>query len=316
MTGTRGLVLGKFMPPHAGHLHLIAVARALCDALVVLVGSQPGEPLDGDVRLAWMRACAPGCDVRHLHRTMPQQPDAHPRFWELWRQAITDTVGRVDRVFAGEAYGAALAEVLGAEFVALPRDGGLGISGSAVREDPHTHWALLPAPVRQHYARRIRVVGPESAGKTTLSRTLAAALDATGVAEFARGYLEARGGQVTLADMPVIARGQAASEDALAAGPRPTLVCDTDPRLTAIWSQVLFGTVPDAVTEAGDRSYAATLLLAPKDVWQEDLVRYQPSAAKRRRFFDRCRDVYPDAVVLDGPWDSLLPAALEALEAP
>lgn len=312
---TTGMVLGKFMPPHAGHLHLIRTARALCDELVVVVGTQPGEPLDGRLRADWMRRLCPGCRVVHLHRTLPQLPHEHPDFWALWTDALDGVMGgRPDVVFAGEDYGAELARRLGARFVPVPRAQGLQVSGTQVRADPERVWDLLPGPVRGHYAKRVRVVGPESAGKTTLSRALARALDGTWVAEFARGWIEARGGALELGDLDAIATGQAASEDALAELGRPWVLCDTDPALTAVWSHALFGQVSSRVRAAGvGRRYHATLLVAPTDAWVPDVARYQPERAARTAFFEACVRAYPDAVVVDGPWDQRLDAALAAL---
>ena len=52
----RGFLLGKFMPPHAGHVSLIEAARRLVDELTILVCSLPDDPIPGQVRLEWMRA--------------------------------------------------------------------------------------------------------------------------------------------------------------------------------------------------------------------------------------------------------------------
>ena len=51
----RGFLLGKFMPPHAGHVSLIEAARRLVDELTILVCSLPDDPIPGQVRLEWMR---------------------------------------------------------------------------------------------------------------------------------------------------------------------------------------------------------------------------------------------------------------------
>ena len=57
----RGFLLGKFMPPHAGHMALIRAARALVDELTVLVCWLPDDPIAGEVRLAWMEDLLPDC---------------------------------------------------------------------------------------------------------------------------------------------------------------------------------------------------------------------------------------------------------------
>ena len=50
----RGFVLGKFMPPHQGHVLLCDFARAYCETLTILVCSLESEPIPGRLRHAWM----------------------------------------------------------------------------------------------------------------------------------------------------------------------------------------------------------------------------------------------------------------------
>lgn len=54
----------------------------------------------------------------------------------------------------------------------------------------------------------ITLVGPESSGKTTLARQLAAELGCPWVPEYARQYLEQRGGYYDETDLDMIAEGQ------------------------------------------------------------------------------------------------------------
>ena len=267
-----GLVLGKFLPPHAGHVHLCEVADRMCDELVVVV-DEAGQPLAAE-RLAWMRELVPRARVELLVG-MPQAPDDHPEFWRVWREALP----RVDRVFTSDGYGRRLASELGARWIRIdPERTAFPISGTAVRADPHAHWQYLPRPVRAHFARRISVFGPESTGKTTLARSLAEALRARYVPEFARTFLES-GGAVD--DLEAIAQGQAALEDALARDCSGTLVCDTDPLLTSVWSETLHGApLPTA------RAYDLTLLCDVDLPWVADPVRYLPD--DRAGFFARC----------------------------
>lgn len=172
---------------------------------------------------------------------------------------------------------------------------------------------------------RVRIVGPESAGKTTVARALAARFTAVWVPEFARGYLEAKEGRLEVADLLEIARGQAELEDAAALGIRePTsfpggrvagglLFCDTDPATTALWARALFGSTDPAITAlAAGRRYALTLLLAPAP-WVPDPVRYQPAAGDRQAFFEACIVAFPNAVVLEGGWQARWDAAVGAV---
>ncbi len=154
----RGFVLGKFMPPHLGHLHLCEFASERCDELTVLVCSLPTEPIGGELRFRWMSELRPHDRVRHLRRVVPQEPAEHPGFWDIWRTIVLEQMPYgVDRVFASEDYGARLADEVGAEFVMCDRQRQrFAVSGTAVRRDPVGHLDLLPAPVREHWLSRQR----------------------------------------------------------------------------------------------------------------------------------------------------------------
>ncbi len=184
---TTGMLLGKFLPPHLGHVYLVEFARNFVDRLTVVVCSLQREPIPGIRRYEWMRELFPFDNVVHLTDELPQEPAEHPDFWALWRAALQRVLpSRPDYIFASEAYGKPLAEVLGGRFV--PVDPGRAVvpcSGTAVRTDPMTQWDYLPRCVRPWFVRRVVVFGPESTGKTTLARRLAEHFHTVCVPEYA-----------------------------------------------------------------------------------------------------------------------------------
>ncbi len=290
---TRGLVLGKFLPPHAGHVHLCEVAARMCDELVVAVGWLAREPIAARLRVAWMRELMPQARVVAIPdldaaptEELPQLPKDDPAFWPKWTAALS-VAGPYDRVFTSDGYGEQLARELGATWIPVdPQRATFPISGTAVRADPQAAWPFLPRCVRAYYARRISVFGPESTGKTTLADRLAHRLDTLCVPEFARSYLEAHRGDLARAALDVIAAGQAALEDALARDATRTLVCDTDPLLTVVWAETLFGPAPALRAAAVARHYDLTLLCDVDLPWVADPVRNLPG--DRAAFFARC----------------------------
>ena len=80
----RGLVLGKFMPPHAGHVTLVQSARALVDELTVLLCSLPDDPIPGETRLEWMQGLFPDCRVLLHPEPAPQNPEGDRSFREVY----------------------------------------------------------------------------------------------------------------------------------------------------------------------------------------------------------------------------------------
>jgi NadR type nicotinamide-nucleotide adenylyltransferase len=318
---TTGMLLGKFMPPHLGHVYLGEFAARFVDHLTIVVGSLEREPIPGELRFRWMQELFPFANVVHLTDELPQEPAEHPDFWNIWRTALLQILpSRPDYVFASERYGWRLAEELGAVFV--PVDGprsAVPVSGTAIRTDPAANWAYIPRCVRPYFLRRVCVFGPESTGKTTLARKLADHFATAWVPEYARTLLEAREERVRIDDMELIARGQAASEDALARNANRVLITDTDPLATLIWSDVLFGTIPPQVRKIADSRAADLYLLMDADAapWVADPIRYLPDGG--RVFFERCRAEL-DArgrryVVIQGDWDERFRAAVAAIEA-
>jgi NadR type nicotinamide-nucleotide adenylyltransferase len=89
--------------------------------------------------------------------------------------------------------------------------------------------------------RTICLHGPESTGKTTLGPRIAEALNGIYVEEFGRTWSEAKGIGFTMTDLVAIAKGHMASlRDAQQRRPA-FIVTDTDPLMTAVWAEMLFG---------------------------------------------------------------------------
>jgi NadR type nicotinamide-nucleotide adenylyltransferase len=316
---TNGFLLGKFMPPHAGHMLLCETARQLVDRLTILVCWLPDDPIPGPLRLQWMRDLFPDCRVIGHGQVVPQAPGEDPAFWPVWRGIVARVHPEpIDLVFAGEDYGQRLAAEVGARFILVGPRAFPGLTGTAVRGDPAAHWKRLPAPVRAHYAQIICLHGPESTGKSTLSALLAAHFDTLWVPEYGRVHCEIGGFDLDAADLVTIGRTQSAMTRAALPHCERRLIVDTDASTTAAWSRMLLGHVPAGVVEAMPRP--DLYLLTDIDVpWENDGTRYFPDPADRRRFMAACEQVLDQAgarvVRLSGPVETRLAEAVAAIEA-
>ena len=132
---TTGFLLGKFLPLHRGHMHLIETAQKHVDHLTVLVCSLHREPIPGELRYRWVCDLFPHVSVQHFSEDIPQYPHEHPDFWNIWRVVIRRYVPvGPDYVFTSEHYGDKLADILGARHVCVDLPRALfPVSGSAVR---------------------------------------------------------------------------------------------------------------------------------------------------------------------------------------
>ncbi len=135
---------------------------------------------------------------------------------------------------------------------------------------------------------RVRILGAESTGKTTLAADLAAAYGTVWNPEFGRPYTELgreAGAPWTSAEFTHIARLQCWYEDALAAQATGVLVCDTDAFTTAVFHEVYLGQPTRAFDDLLVRRYELTLVCALDVPWRHDGVR--EFEAQRRAMHDR-----------------------------
>ncbi|MBC7528176.1 MAG: adenylyltransferase/cytidyltransferase family protein [Chthonomonadaceae bacterium] len=90
----RGMLLGKFMPPHRGHEYLLRFAQSLVDELTVQVCTSVREPLPGHLRCKWMRDHFGG--IRVVHND-DENPFALHGTWERRQAQAHKTVERLLR---------------------------------------------------------------------------------------------------------------------------------------------------------------------------------------------------------------------------
>lgn len=173
----------------------------------------------------------------------------------------------------------------------------------------------LPAPVAQSLVRRIAIVGPECSGKTTLAKELAKALHTVWVPEYSRLMLEFRGTPCTQDDLSAIIYGQIALEEALSVFANQYLICDTEPRLSIVWSKTLYNHFPETYDSTIERKYSSYLLTRPDLPWESDSIRCLPSGGPR--FFAACQHLFAGigrpVDVISGIGEARLRASLDAI---
>ena len=322
---TRGLVIGKFLPPHLGHKYLIDFASSFTDELTVLVCTLGKQPIPGTLRFEWMRRAFGSVRVIHHPNENPEEPsdsETPAEFWALWRASILSYLDAPPNfVFASEPYGAKLAEVLGANFIPgdLPREL-VPISGTALRRHLGVHWEYLLPAARPYFAKRIAVIGPESSGKSTLTQFLAAHFGTKYAAEYARAYLDSVSPEITAEALLAIAQGHRASEDALAEQCSGLLFCDTEAITTKLYAQIFLGAVPPEIKRyATEDRYALYLVTNATEDWVPDPQRYQPDYAARAAFSRVCilelERLGRRYVLLEGSWEQRTAQAVAAVKA-
>lgn len=266
------LVVGKFYPPHAGHVHLVQAALGLRSRVVVLcLGSS------GDTYSPGQRARAFEEDLRAGGVDL-QQVQVRAGFDEtpydlgsetVWASHVRVFQARlagawdVDLLVTSEGYGDELASRLGVAHASVdPERSSVSVSARGVRSDVAGMWRFLGPGTRRLLGIRVVVLGAESTGTTTVAQMLAERLRARGgswsdtcwVPEYGHELTEqkqrdavALHGVAPLSVewsaqdfLDVVAEQSRREDEALVRG-GPVLVCDTDAFTTPVWERRYLG---------------------------------------------------------------------------
>lgn len=138
--------------------------------------------------------------------------------------------------------------------------------------------------LKQEKANIVKVVlfGPESTGKTTLSKQLARHYHTVWTPEYAREYLQDKWNNYrktcTEEDLIPIAKGQMKMENDLVKKADKVLICDTDLLETKVYSQEYYGGFVDPLLDkaAKKNTYDLYLLTYIDTPWEEDDLRDRP----------------------------------------
>ena len=136
-------------------------------------------------------------------------------------------------------------------------------------------------------------MGPESTGKTTLARQLAAHYNTVYVPEYMRTYFEKEVVRIPfqskLEDILPIAEGQIKSENLALQTANELLFCDTNLLEIACYSSYYFGEIPELLMNSLENMHYDLYFLTYIDVpWQKDDLRDRPK--DREKLFSIFRE--------------------------
>lgn len=254
-----GLVLGKFMPLHAGHMALIDFGLNYCDRLIVLICSSDKEEIAGEVRVNWLKQIASDnsrLQIEHLHYNedlLPNTSVSSRGVSKLWASKIGELFPQLDILFSSEPYGDYMAEFLEIEHKCFDIERAhVKTSASSILKDPFGGWDFIAEPAKPYFVKKIVLLGSESTGKSTLAERLAKEFKTVHVPEMAREIIE-KTKDVFYDDLIKIATLHAKTILDYTKKANKLLVCDTDVNITSSYSQYLFNqnlVVPHWIAEA------------------------------------------------------------------
>lgn len=168
--------------------------------------------------------------------------------------------------------------------------------------------------------KKIVVIGPESTGKSTLCKELAAHYSTAWCPEYAREYLLQNGTDYTYEDMSRIAQGQLAIEDYLLEDANGEYYfIDTDMYVMKVWCEVVFQHCPTWILKTIALRRPDLYLLCNTDLpWVKDKLREYPDLKMRQQHFAAYKDIVVNSgvpwAVVRGAEQQRLRGAIEAVD--
>jgi HTH-type transcriptional regulator, transcriptional repressor of NAD biosynthesis genes len=272
----RGLVIGKFMPIHNGHLALIRFAASQCDELIVSLSFTPADPILGSMRFSWLQQIFKD-DLKIKPALVEDNFDDESlpltHRTKVWADFIRKTYPPIDVVFGSEQYGESFASNLGARHrlfdlhrVEVP------VSATLIRQHPLRYWEFLPKVVQPFFVKKICFYGPESTGKSSMTLRMAEKYNTTLVPEVAREMLITN----NFSEADIIRIGEAHHEriQQKIKEANKFLMCDTDAITTQLYAHYYLGVVPEVLFALEKQTHHDHYFLFDIDVpWIDDGLR-------------------------------------------
>lgn len=317
----KGIIIGKFMPPHLGHIALVEFGASNCEELLVVVGSRPTEPIPGALRYGWMKKIFKGREnikIVSVRKDLPQDKEPSRRASRIWAQYLNKRFGDFDVIFSSEGYGDFVAEYMKAESKVFDLERKtVPVSGTKIRNNPFKYWQYIPETVRPYFVKRICIYGPESCGKSTMTEYLANHYKTSFIPEYARGYIEKRNNNFSYEDMEKFVMGQKRIEKIALRGVNKLLFCDTDFITTKIYSQHCFGKVSEKVDRfAASEKYDLYLFMDIDIPFEEEPGRFTKDLRLefREKFLSELRSRKLPYVIISGQGEKRFQNAIKAVD--
>ena len=316
------LVLGRFYPPHLGHAFLLRVAeQTVAGPLLVYVCGQQDDrlPLEARQHLVEEMVARPRSRVKLARDVASTRSPDQPEFWKAWADRIRDQVVSMNirTLFASDPQARELASLLKLDFVLVdPERRTVPISATMIRQAPWEHGSFIHPDARDAFTCSVVLLGPEGAGKTTLSQTLAKHYSTSRAPEFVEYWVSKRLGKTPeRSDFEELAQGEREILKTARQGSRRFFVADTDLISLMLWKQRLCGVMDRALVTP---QHLGDLYLVLDDApWSGPAHRDEP--ASRGAFVQSCMEAVRaqgrTPILISGPRSSRASAAMQAIDA-
>ena len=294
---TVGFLTGKFAPLHTGHIYFISKAATMVDKLYVVL-SYDGKRFQDDPRLSlknrllWLKTTFK--DLPHIKIVYVDETNCspYPDGWHEWsmlvKRAIPHRIGDITKIFSSEpeyteGFNKYWPE---AEHVVVDAERKeVNISATEIRANHFKFWSYMPSIVRQHYVKKVCIIGTESCGKTTLTKYLSKIYQTSWVEEYGRKFCEQDmcmdESLLQYDDYVLIAARRYEDELQATKTANKILFADTNAFITNFYCRLYEGSFHPMVDEyEALEKYDLTLVLASDVEWVADGLRINKERSK------------------------------------
>lgn len=296
----RGITIGKFMPLHRGHELMIEFGIAMCrDQFDIFVSGNEDDVIPLSVRWEWVQSKYGRLPNVYVHEHIDKSPTPinidengtvlDPEFQEYWKGEFSRLAEDATHFVSSDMYGKTMAELLGIEWLPVdPKREMVSISATQIRNDPVTFFNYISDVAKPYFVKKIAIVGPESAGKSTMVEELADHFGSETVNEYGRTLSEVKENDLTKEDFFTIMRSQQALIDIAEEKATSLFVfIDTEAYTTYLFSKIYLGEYMNEILEFGhNQDIDHYIVLSPNVEWVDDGTRVLGDQEKREQFFE------------------------------
>lgn len=310
---TVGVMPGKFLPFHRGHLAAILKAGTMCDKLYVIVCEDEeetkelckgGKFISLKERSKWVSQelkDMPYIKVVTLNQT-ERGIATFPNGWKDWADAVMDVVPEpIDIIFGNEESYRENHEKFfpqSIKYVTFDADRAeFQISGTQIRENPIKHWDMLSGASRPFFAKKILITGTESCGKSSLTRALAKYFYTSWSEEVGRYYSErylgGREDGFEMSDFDRIGWLQYEQDLEAMRTANKIVFFDTDALITNFYAIQYLGRSSKFLLDFSKlQEYDLIIAMTPEVEWVDDGLRWISEQEKRNMNHQIILDMY------------------------
>lgn len=331
-----GMIGGKYLPLHSGHVESILKAYTLCDELYIILSYNEErekllftgqmKPIPFKERHKWLYQLTKDLDNVIVLDVEDHAVDEDSYNWEQGAADIEAAIGQgIDIVFHSDKVNRPLFQKLypNAEVVTFSRET-IPIYATMLRKGNgiYKYWNYVPNIVKPYFIKKVCIIGTESCAKSTLTRNLAKYFNTTCVEEVGRDVCADVGGAENLQveDYYQIAIKHKAAEYQKMENAYKVMFIDTDSLITEYYMKLYTdeNNTSSLFKEISKiNNYDLYLFLEPDVEWVQDGTRLHGEEEVRQRNNSELQNMFKqnniDFTIVQGSYNQRFIKAIDTV---